>query len=752
MKNNLLSNEEKTVLQKLQVMSIRRNNMIVIPNWLFATKKEDKIDPDVAHLIAEFEERLLNAGYVLSSQESQTELLIELFYTTRASVYTFMEIVTGALFRLTGNPGFDHLNKNYQIAITPSRKAMLKAKTLALMATNGDSLLVEAMKLTPSKNETIENTVQKDEQPYVTLSFVGEAKYKKTLLVNLLSSTVALSQSDQTDLDHLLSTMNAQDIKNSVEQSDIQIKETLTFVFVKIKNLIKEAASNNNQEKVAALKQIKLSDKIKTATDLLRVVYFMKNESTVLSDVYLDNKLTSSDRRFILDTLETLSNPIEDMLKYKSFWRAIGKLTHPTKKKHPKASLYFDYVFDKKQYTSFNATIDKLVSTYVNNPNEETMKTLLDEWAKRPSELIRNLDFIVRLAETDHHVRMMLSMLSLVGHTVPIRILIQARNHFLNRNDDAVPRMVYIGHNQVALEKEPPLEKDTVNQLIMMIDSIIKTQLTFKPSLGTVYIDRELMNIALPTSGKGVSAQGKNPRTSGSRQPILMRDKDVIRPFVLWKDADSSRVDIDLSVKMLDEDLKQLDHISFTNTHNDYATHSGDITGAPDGAAEYVDINIKNAKENDVRYVAMEIYSYSGQSFDDINHLKAGFMLLDADDHTDDVYNQKRIRQSIDISEEGLMKSVCLFDLEDEVMIWVDQQPRVNAHGAIKLENNECQSGLIYKKMINQQFTSLYDLFVMHTQTRATATSRSPKSADTVFMYPTSEHPLDIQDILSNWM
>jgi hypothetical protein len=64
-------------------------------------------------------------------------------------------------------------------------------------------------------------------------------------------------------------------------------------------------------------------------------------------------------------------------------------------------------------------------------------------------------------------------------------------------------------------------------------------------------------------------------------------------------------------------------------------THSGDLTSAPEGAAEFIDVRLSAAKSRTSydkvpwRYLAPAVYRYSGPSFGELDEAFAGWMLRD---------------------------------------------------------------------------------------------------------------------------
>eukprot|EP00940_MAST-03C_sp_MAST-3C-sp2_P003209 g3209.t1 len=84
--------------------------------------------------------------------------------------------------------------------------------------------------------------------------------------------------------------------------------------------------------------------------------------------------------------------------------------------------------------------------------------------------------------------------------------------------------------------------------------------------------------------------------------------------------GDVGRIDLDLSLLLFDDTWSFLDHCSYQKLRTHGCTHSGDLTSAPypKGARETVEIDIPMLRNGfpKCRYVAIVVYSFSGQSLD----------------------------------------------------------------------------------------------------------------------------------------
>ena len=95
-----------------------------------------------------------------------------------------------------------------------------------------------------------------------------------------------------------------------------------------------------------------------------------------------------------------------------------------------------------------------------------------------------------------------------------------------------------------------------------------------------------------------------------------------MRFFVYWKQREQV-TDYDLSVLLLDDDFVFAGQVSWTNLEELGAVHSGDIVEAPNGATEFIDLDLGRVS---ARYVVPQVHVYSGEGFDAVEEAFFGFM------------------------------------------------------------------------------------------------------------------------------
>ncbi len=106
----------------------------------------------------------------------------------------------------------------------------------------------------------------------------------------------------------------------------------------------------------------------------------------------------------------------------------------------------------------------------------------------------------------------------------------------------------------------------------------------------------------------------------GSVSPV---NGQLLRFFIYWKQR--ARVtDLDLSALLFDEEFRNPQWLSYTNLTAAGGAHSGDIVNAPDGASEFIDIDLAKIKAH---IVITRINVYSREGFDEVEESFFGFML-----------------------------------------------------------------------------------------------------------------------------
>ena len=197
--------------------------------------------------------------------------------------------------------------------------------------------------------------------------------------------------------------------------------------------------------------------------------------------------------------------------------------------------------------------------------------------------------------------------------------------------------------------------------------------------------------------------------TRGSRLPIPQGD--TVRFFMWWKEGDvdgkpTGDVDLDLSAVMYDADWNYLEHIAYTNLKSAKykAVHSGDITSAPNGASEFIDLDIPSILKYGGRYIVASIFSFSNQPFANLPECFAGWMIRQ-DANSGEIYDPRTVKDKVDMTANTTITIPAILDLKQREILWADLNLTRNPAwgGGNNVENNQKGNG------INRQSPNNYE-------------------------------------------
>ena len=577
------------------------------------------------------------------------------------------------------------------------------------------------------------------------LNLVDDEMIEK-LFVDLLSSNITLSAQYLDDICVLTDTKSIKELEKYMEY--IQMKETLTTV------------SNYTLQKEGVL----IGD-FKTATDILRLI-------AKISDVELNNKhihfayFSRTELSQLMTKLENLKNIMPDIKRYSKPWHTFFKLY--AKKinfnKYPKVRNAVDMLFGDISYMTERGKINEKIKR-LPIMSEEELDNFVKEYTVFYGDYIREILSLLNKANENQYEKLLLGLENSVTK-VNTRVLFQLYDRIINlkAKDETVPRLVNSKGKWRRLRESISLSDELLNRVLKIVEDGIKTQLKEKENLGKVFIDEDYKNIMLTTSEKD-SNVSLRPMTRGSR--IKFNPKaEVLRFFVAWKNLDEktlkeltpmySRVDVDLSALSFDKDFKFKRVVAYYNQKEMGFAFSGDITDAPEGALEYIDIlDLEKLKKKGDRYILMQIRSYNGYTFEEINSVYAGVMELTSNEAKEkkNMYSTA-ITQGFQIMSPQITTNTILVDLVKFEYVWLDMN--MANYKVDTFQNSLTYEEIPYlndllKYFMKKQYVTMYDLLKLNADVRGMLVENK-KEADIIFEKVDNKNNLALADILSNYL
>lgn len=478
---------------------------------------------------------------------------------------------------------------------------------------------------------------------------------------------------------------------------------------------------------------------IKTTTDVLRVATYLSDGDISLADNTRFKSFPRSMRRKLVRLLEPVIS-LEDVNRHRNKWVKVFHALH--------VGDYSKKVFDIAQTFRDNkhvVTFGTKVEAAIKGKHVVKAVELL---STRPGDFARRVDHLLRL--TDRKKGFVVDEFLKVADAVDTRVLVQLLGNLKIRTVDNDSKIVFPkGNVQRAIMVEkftPKLSVVMVNKLKNGINAVLSERFGGLGDLGSVWIDPALKKCPLPTQQRSAS---ESLITVGRGTQLPLGDKDTLRMFIYWKGQD-----IDLSATLYDEDFKLIEQVSYTNPKSDgfQAYHSGDITRAPNGASEFIDITMPQAVEMGARYVAMNVLVYSGPSFAEHEECFAGWMTR-SKPKSNEIYDAKTVEQKVDLRNATRNAIPVMFDLLERKAIWIDvATPRRSSYGGNNIESNRASiENTIEAIATMKNKLSLYELFKLHAEARGTIVE-SKEDADTVFSMYEGTTPYNIAEINSEYL
>lgn len=576
-----------------------------------------------------------------------------------------------------------------------------------------------------------------EETNYKVINIINEEEFK-SIFTDIMSVNDSISNFDKETIETMLTLYDISDLELP---SEIPYKENLGFLY-----------------KAYGDMEIVMSA-VSHATDILRIVAYASDGDMSLSEPIKFKSFKRKDRRAILRKLENIVNE-EDINRHRSHWTKLFHILHigDFSNKFPKTYKIARKIRNNEKIKTFNSKLEDSLKDLKNETDKKSFNNILsytlNYLKSRPGEFCRRLYEISTINEkfskSPQAILKINKEFSEIVDEISTRVLLQTENVINNRVRGDLNRLAFPkGNIQKVMKPSParPISENLGKSLLNTIEeSLIRR---FKNSdWGNIWVSKQANTFA-----QGLTLPSQQRTTSNTNFSIgrgsrisINPNKSTVRMFVYWRG-----VDIDLSAILLDENFDYLKHISYTEIRNNLGHHSGDITYAPSGASEFIDIDIDKAKMTykDARYIAMSLYVYSGPNFFNHEECFAGWMER-SNPNSNEIYEPKSVKQKMDLTYMSRDACPVIFDLKNKEFIWVDlplklDNPGVRLHN---IENSMVSISEIVRNIVNYTPPNLGRILDLHLKAKSENIVESKDDADTVITQDELTNPIWINSKL----
>ncbi|GAA4830386.1 MXAN_6230/SCO0854 family RING domain-containing protein [Kitasatospora terrestris] len=517
-------------------------------------------------------------------------------------------------------------------------------------------------------------------------------------LHRLLARRTPLSPQDRDDLSALLA--HAPDDLPRRLPAQIPVRETKAMVLAA---LLRRGGAE-------ALPDI--AERVDTATDVLRLLWAWSGaEPDLLPATARRLRLRGLSRplrRGLLEMLENLppTSLVEDLRRHRSAWLRAGELLHPYeyRQRFPHVTQAFVVLREsdlrthavgrevaarvagplrvvsagertRLGFTGFAGRVESLLAA---GDVEGALRVL----AGRPGELVRRLHQVLRVHATATPGAPLPSALldtvaGALARVAPGPLL--GAYGALRGQRTAGERRLYFPRGTVSLAHAREDHGTVVPaELAAPVLGAIEAELVRRGGadgerFDVALLDAELVDLVAPFAERA-AARTLVCVPRGSRQRLPEGER--LRLFLHWMQPEHLRVDLDLSVALYDEHWAFTGLCDYTNlVHGDRAAvHSGDYVSAPppNGATEFVDLDLAGLAASGSRYAVMIVFSYNDVAFEQLTDAFTGFMDLDGTPSGGSHFHPRTVRQRLDLVGDAKVCVPMIVDLADRRYTWTD--------------------------------------------------------------------------------
>lgn len=443
----------------------------------------------------------------------------------------------------------------------------------------------------------------------------------------------------------------------------------------------------------------------RTVTDVLRLAVAMAGGDVSLAKPCRFPSFSRAQRRRLLGLLDAVGqvqdgrDSAEEMARRCERWKRLARHLRPGDyaRRFPRAAALLRQVASGDAEAGFTSRLEEAL---VRRDVEGALRLL----TTRPGVFARRLNHLLRLCVDDAARERVVAEFARVAPEVSLPVLVRLWEYFSSPGPDALPwRVVAI---KAATGTKTTLIPSTrrPGPADAAVVRAVEEALRQRKRLGRVAVDQGLYEGY--TAPVGLRSASPGMRTAGRGTRLPLPEGETIRFFLHWRDLPEAppeapgpagpaaaedrdtRVDLDLSAFFVSEDFTRTEQIAYYNLRSTAAVHSGDLTSAPDGAAEFIDVTLAEALRQGWRYVVMTVHSFSHHRLSEVPECWAGAMTRGADPQSGEVFEASTVMQRLDLVSPTFNATPFVIDLAERRLIWWDLPVGVGEHQVANLDRS----------------------------------------------------------------
>jgi hypothetical protein len=435
-------------LNKINSIFLRRANKVILPIGM-------DILPD--KYIATIIKNIEPIGYTLS-----TKMITHLRTVSVDTAMQFYTSLVGELKRLTGsNKTWNPMYPNFPAQVMEATEAELYIN--AMVHYIGYQLGINIL----PKYELKERFPLMNNFDLKVIDVATEADFTK-LMQNLMSAKTSISDTDKIDIASVIKLLG--DDVAPMLPTTVTHKENLAYIANQL--MINTTLSNQ------------ISGLFNSVTDVLRLATAMSDGDVSLAENTKFRKFNRAERKRLIELVDSMKNVKEDMLRNRGRWIRLAERLHPSESRYAKytnAVSAFNAMRDSQPVETFG----RLVETALSDKN---LKVAIEQLKRRPGEMARRLDHMIRIASTRALQNMVIHAFVSVSDKVSTPVLLQVMSHFNHRNESDM-RVVFPKGNLAKVmnleNKLPSIDASLCDQIVSICENALRERFSSLDPMGS---------------------------------------------------------------------------------------------------------------------------------------------------------------------------------------------------------------------------------------------------------------------------
>lgn len=480
-----------------------------------------------------------------------------------------------------------------------------------------------------------------------------------------------------------------------------------------------------------------------STTDILRaaVAYSGGDPSLASSSEKVRfHKLTRPMRRVMMQALEraTLetSNPLADLHQHRQSWLRLAEQLHVGEwTKMPTARKAVDDLRNHPEPISWNGKLDALLA---NAATPSGVGAVLALFPENPGYAARALGRILLWAEND--AKRVIDAFEAVADRVDTPVLLSvgasasANAASPKRERVMIPKGMAAKRYRVQ-RKSRALPTAVSDNVARLCDRVLSARFAQLAPLGNVFVEPGLDSVIVP-KGLRSASDSVGVVSRGSWLPVG-EDAKIVRLFLWWKDTEDGRVDIDLSAVGVSEKFQQTETCNYHALKEQGMVHSGDLTSAPSGAAEFVDIQL-NKLNKGTRYVVLTANVFHGPGFSRLPECFVGWQERESGKgQRGEIMEVKTVVDKFQVTATTKGFIGVVFDVKERRLMWLDMPVNSRSGFSIHGSMSDVTAAVEDLQLYAASQPKIGHLVDLHIAARGGRVVDNAKDADTVFSLTT---------------